>query len=767
MLLALALAAAAASFAPPAEGKTGSETGYARIERACPPPQPGEATCFALLRRPVAASQAGAPGVHPFTLRAGAASAGPAGGLTPAQLASAYGYGPSATGGTQTVAIVDAFDDPKIEADLAAFDAEYKLAPCTEADKCFEKVGQTGEPTSLPAADKEGWSVEISLDVEAVHAACPNCKILLVEANNSEFRNLGAAVKAAATLGATEISNSYGGYEFKPSAEEEADYTRPGVVVAAATGDQGWNSWVRAYEHFAPPAPARPNTPSSLPSVVAVGGTSLKLTAGETRASETVWNDDGTPFSRPTFVEGATGGGCSIDFAAPLWQQDVAGFPATGCGSKRSAADVAAVADPLTGFDIFDSFNCGEVCKRFKNGKSWLTIGGTSLSTPLISAMYALAGGANGVSFPALTLYGHLGDASATFDVTQGGNGYCNEAGASCGVDETLAKEGLPEWRFDCEGTTSCNASGGFDGPSGVGAPASLRLFEPLLPTASITLPSRLLSGVPLGFSAAGSTDPYPGGTTGTTYSWTFGDGATASGAAPSHTYTAAGSYTVKLTITDGYGLKSAAKTAEISVAEPSAKETADEEAARHKGEEEAAKHKAEEEAARHKGEEEAAKRKAEEEAAARTRAGEEAARKAAETPLPGSGSTGIASFTATSPDATLVGSSLKASANGAFTVKIGCPAGESSCEGTVTVQTAGAVLATAKARVLRLASSAFKVAGGKVVAVTLRLSRKGRSLLARKRSLRVSVTIASHDPAGASHTGHAAPSLRAAGRRR
>jgi hypothetical protein len=774
IIVPLALAAAAASFAPAvAQANKSVETGYARIERACPAPHVGEATCFALVRHRVAASEAGRPGVHPFALRTGAASSGPAGGLTPAQLASAYGYEPSTGGNGQTVAIVDAFDDPNIEADLAAFDTEYHLAACTEANKCFKKVGQTGLTTALPAADKTGWSVEIALDVEAVHATCPGCEILLVEANNPEFTNLAKATNKAVELGATEVSNSYGGAETKVPAAEAA-YNHPGVVITAATGDLGWDSWSEFNEGFPPPAPPRPNIPSTLPTVVSVGGTSLQLNASEKRSAETVWNGNG-PNDSSEFIEGAAGGGCSTLYTAQLWQQSTPGYSAAGCAGKRLNADVSAVADPLTGFDIFDTYNCGSVCEQFRNGKSWLTIGGTSLSTPLISAMYGLAGGAKGVNYPALTLYGHLGGADV-FDVTKGGNGYCDDEGKACGVNaqvEELAEE-FPELagvKLDCEGTTACNAAIGFDGPTGVGTPASLSLFEPLLPTASITLPATLVTGVPLAFSAAGSADPYPGGTTGASYGWTFGDGGSGSGLTPSHTYTAPGKFSVTLTVTDGYGFKSVPKTTEITVTELTAKE---EEAAKHKAEEEAAaKHKAEEEAAaKHKAEEEAAaKHKAEEEAAAAARASEEAARKAAEALVPGVGSVGsvgVAGFKAlANPDATLSGSSLRAGANGAFTVKISCPAGESTCEGTITVQTASAVVASARARVLTLAAGSFKIPGGKTVPVQLRLSRKGRLLLARKQTLRVRVKIAAHDPTGASHTGAATASLRAAKKHR
>jgi hypothetical protein len=759
-IVVMALASQLTNAAPAQATVAAGASGYARIQPACQPPQPAHASCFALIRQAVPATEAGRPGVRRFTAPgrgSSSATAGPAGGLTPADLAGAYNYAPTATGTGQTVAIVDAFDDPKIEQDLKEFDSHYELAECTTANGCFKKVGQTGETTSLPEADKTAWSVEISLDVEAVHAACPNCKILLVEANSTSFVDLAAAVDEAVALGANEVSNSYGGYEESWAAEVEPDYHHPGVVIAAATGDRGWSSWAAANEGFAPSSPAAPNIPSSLPDVVAVGGTTLEL-AGEKRASETVWNGNG-PLNTSPFIEGATGGGCSLVFTAPLWQQDAAGFGATGCGTKRSTGDVAAVADPLTGFDIFDTYNCGPSCAGVKG---WLTIGGTSLSTPLISAMYALAGGPAGVGFPALTLYGHFKDASAISDVTKGGNGYCDDEGKACGINAELAEEGLGRFRFDCEGTTSCNATSGFDGPSGVGAPASLSLFKPLLPTAVITLPAKLVTGVPLAFGAAGSTDPYPGGTTGASYSWTFGDGGSGSGLTPSHTYSSPGKFAVTLTVTDGYGFKSGPKTTELTVTEHTAKETKEEEeAAKHKAEEEAAKHKAEEEAGRKAGEE--AAKKVAEEVAARARAAEEAARTAAETHS--TGSTGIASFTVTNPDATLASSSLLAPANGSFTVKIACPAGETSCEGTVTVQTAGAVVASAKAHVLTMATGTFKVAGGKVATIKLHLSRKARSLLARKHTLRVRVTIASHDPSGSSHTSRALATLRASGK--
>jgi PKD repeat protein len=776
--LACAVLASCLMATPAASASAPPGTGYARVHSACGAPAPGSATCFALVREPVPPTAAGQAGVVPYALHAGASISGPAGGLTPAQLASAYGYDPTVGGTGQTVAIVDAYDDPSIEEDLGKFDSEYKLAECTKVNGCFKKVSQTGSTTTLPAADKSGWSAEIALDVEAVRAGCLNCKILLVEANSPTFANLEAAVNEAVALGATEVSNSYGGAEGAISSSEQAAYSHPGVVIAASTGDSGYYGWTSVNEHVFPPE--RPNLPASLPSVVAVGGTTLRLTSGGTRLSETVWNGNGPVDEREN--QGASGGGCSKVFTAQPWQQHVAGFAATGCGSKRLDADVSAVADPLTGFDIYDSYKCGEYCENTGLGGGWLTIGGTSLSAPLVTSLYGLAGGAGGVSYPALTLYGHLGD-SSLFDVTAGGNGFCDGAPVSaCGHPDAPGYFGPPAAiHVDCEYTTECDAATGFDGPSGVGAPSSLNLFKPVLPVALITPPAKLKVGVAASFSASTSSDPYPGGSV-TGYAWNWGDGTSeSSGVGPSHAYATSGEHLVTLTVTDNYGLKSAPATHTVKVAtlkeaeeevkkeeeEAAAKKKAEEEAAaKKKAEEEAAtKKKAEEEAAtKKKAEEAATKKKAEEEASAKRKAEEEASAKRkteeeAAAKVTSSLGGGVAGFqtglVAPIPNVTLTGTSFQVSPSGALTVKLSCPAGESTCAGNVTLRTLSAVLAAAKrkASVLTLASGSFTVPGGKVGSVTLHLSGKARKLLARSHTLRVRATILAHDPAGATHT--------------
>ncbi len=443
---------------------------YAKVHQVCAAPKPGDAACFALALLPAPASAAGA---RPYQLGAGSSSRGPAGGLTPGDLASAYGFLPSLGGVGQTIAIVDAYDDPNIEQDLSTFDIEYGLAACTKANGCFRKVSQTGSTKSFPPADTSGWSLEETLDVETVHSACQSCKILLVEANSESLANLAASVNEGVDLGANEVSNSYGAPESQMGESEQAAYDHPGVVITASAGDSGYLNWdyVAAFLK----APEMPDAPASLPDVVAVGGTSLKLKLNGTRKSESVWNDSGRP-SRKEFERfSASGGGCSTLFTAPSWQQGAPGWVSTGCGTKRLDNDISAVADPYTGFDVYDSYVYEP---EFTPG--WVTVGGTSLSSPLIAALYGLAGGSHGVSSPASTLYTHLGETSALYDVTIGGNGYCDgEEPGPCG--EPTINEELGD--VDCVGIFSCDAAPGFDGPSGVGTPNGLGAFNGPLQT--------------------------------------------------------------------------------------------------------------------------------------------------------------------------------------------------------------------------------------------------------------------------------------------
>ena len=177
---------------------------------------------------------------------------------------------------------------------------------------------------------------------------CVNCaRSLSSTLNTSSNPDLAAAVQTAVRLKATEISNSYGSPE---SSQDAGDYNHPGVVITAAAGDDGYYSFD---ELGASGSVNAPYTPAALPTVVAVGGTSLYLGQTGGRQSETVWNDNGV---KDVFEQvlgqalGAGGGGCSVRFTAPKWQQRVAGWAATGCGSRRLVSDISAVAVSAYGF---------------------------------------------------------------------------------------------------------------------------------------------------------------------------------------------------------------------------------------------------------------------------------------------------------------------------------------------------------------------------------------------------------------------------------
>ena len=298
------------------------------------------------------------------------ASPGPAG-YHPADLISAYKLN-VAKGTGQTIAIVDAFDNPKAEADLAFYRKTFGLPACTTANKCFRKVNQNGTAAPLPAFNKQ-WGVEISLDLDMASAICPHCHLLLVEASSATFPNLGAAVNRAALMHATEISNSYGGPEGGASA---ADYNHPGIPITVSSGDSAYA--------------AGPQTPADFSTVTAVGGTSLTRVTGGRGWKEAVW--------------AKTGSGCSTVIAKPTWQHD------TSC-AMRLIADVAAVADPNTGVAIYDTY--GE--------RGFMVAGGTSAAAPIIAGVYALAG--NGARLnDAHLAYSRTAN---LFDVTTGKNGTC------------------------------------------------------------------------------------------------------------------------------------------------------------------------------------------------------------------------------------------------------------------------------------------------------------------------------------------------------
>ena len=470
--LGLSAPAAAGSAAPPAASEY-------RTLPVCHAPSPGHASCLALALAPRTA--AARLRMHQLA-RVHSAAIGTASPtactqvfpacLTPQNLNDAYfpGEKPEAPGSEpQTIALVDAYNDPNIEDDLKVYDEAFGLPACTEANGCFKKVNQKGEvgrpPTTKGEAEKEeaeGWALEISTDVEAAHAVCQNCHIELVEANDSAYANLVTAEETAVQIaGVGEISNSWGGPEAELTNPEIAAFNHPGIVITASAGDDGylnWDLWKTEPLNF-----DEPDFPASSPDVVAVGGTRLTLSSSGTWGGESVWNDD-----HEGSGEGASGGGCSLRFGAQAWQRDTPDWPAVGCEDRRAVADVSADADPDSGVAVYDSvpYPYEEAGKAKVEAPRWLPIGGTSLASPIIAAMFALAGGAHGVAYPAQTLYSHLSsaalhDVAPQAGISAGGNGECDDEYSSCsGSMKPLSP-------FDCgEGALICNAAVGYDGPT-------------------------------------------------------------------------------------------------------------------------------------------------------------------------------------------------------------------------------------------------------------------------------------------------------------
>lgn len=330
-------------------------------------------------------------------------------GLSPAKFHSAYNL-PTTVSTHHKIAIVDAFSNPNIYGDLKHYVETYglpKFRRCTSATQgnCFLVLNQSGKTSPLPPPNA-GWATEIALDVEVAHAICQNCRIELFEANSNSFANLKAAVNTAAKRGAEVISNSYGAYG--ADCTGMSAYDKVHVAITVSAGDSG----------FGVACPAVLNT------VVAVGGTTLNLNGDGSYNSETVWSDSGS--------------GCSSANAARAWQTATATWGATGC-TGRGMNDVSAVADPNTGAAVYDSYGAG----------GWVQVGGTSLSAPLIGAVYALAGNSSTWNYPAQSVYLSPG---SLHDVTSGSTG-------SCG------------------GSLACTAGVGFDVPTGVGTPNGLGGF--------------------------------------------------------------------------------------------------------------------------------------------------------------------------------------------------------------------------------------------------------------------------------------------------
>jgi subtilase family serine protease len=342
-------------------------------------------------------------------------------GYGPSTFQSAYGLtaASAADGSGTTVAVVDAYNDPTAASDLATYRSAAGLPALTSGQ--FTQYNQNGATSPLPAtapADDD-WTLEESLDVDMVSAICPLCKIDLVEANNDSGTGLYVAEETAATtLGAKYISNSWGGSESSTDLTYDSEYFGvSGVVYTASAGDSGYQGGV-IY-------------PATSPHVVAVGGTSLNTSSNSRGWTESVWDTSST--------EG-TGSGCSSNEPQPSWQASLSVI--TAVCAQRVDNDVAADADPNTGAAVYDTTN--------GNG-GWNEVGGTSESSPMIAAVFALAGNnGNGGNNAADSIYTHT---SNLYDVTSGSNGSCGSS-------------------------ILCTAKTGYDGPTGWGTPDGLTAFQ-------------------------------------------------------------------------------------------------------------------------------------------------------------------------------------------------------------------------------------------------------------------------------------------------
>lgn len=458
---ALPASAAAITIAQAKASLTNATTGMSDAsslvpQPACELPAPGHAGCLAQF---LAVRQTGErvhprlrPSTYPnrlLSVRARSATSAGAAAVAsatspvpapqpggPAYLQQAYDVGALAqvAGGNQTIAIVDAYDDPTAESDLATYRSAFNLPPCTSANNhCFQKVNEWGNAQPLPSTPpkgKTGWETEIALDLDAVSALCPNCKIELVEAFSDEITDLAEGQYAAAHLTPTPsvITDSWGAVPAGQTSQSAANseqawlqnpgrFTFSGIATVAASGDLGYLGTGPNQQCQGGNSQASCNVyPAALPGVTAVGGTTMVPSNGSgvqaaRGVGEVAWS--------------GTGSGCDTTEAKPAWQTD------KGC-KGRSYNDLSADADPTTGLDVYNTSDGG-----------WEIVGGTSEASPLVAAYYALVAAGT--------------DPSWAYDTAQNQPGVFNDP--LSGSDGTCNSSIL----------YICNAGAGYDGPTGLG----------------------------------------------------------------------------------------------------------------------------------------------------------------------------------------------------------------------------------------------------------------------------------------------------------
>lgn len=307
----------------------------------------------------------------------------------------------------QTVAVIDAYNDPNAQSDLATYRSAWGLPVCSAGNGCFRKVNQNGDEGNYPPGNM-GWGLEISGDLDMVSAICPRCHILLVEATSNTFTNLFAAEREAVRLGAHMVSLSWGSGEFSGESSYDSTLDRARVEVTASSGDGAYQGGVQY--------------PSASPYVTSAGGTELTPAASKRGWIEKTWVTAGS--NPPTQ---GSGSGCSAYEPKPKWQKD------QGC-TRRTTADVSAVAANVLGYDSYES-----------GGGGWYFFFGTSLSAPIVAAVYGLAGNAAAQTVAGAVLpYSHR---THFYDITRG-----------------LATGACPHRYL-------CKAIRGYDGPTGLGTP--------------------------------------------------------------------------------------------------------------------------------------------------------------------------------------------------------------------------------------------------------------------------------------------------------
>ncbi|MEU6218486.1 S53 family peptidase [Streptomyces sp. NPDC047022] len=353
-------------------------------------PEPDRAACLATIRTDLPPMSSVSPNTKPP-------------GYGPRDIRSAYdlyGRHRHGHGRGRTVAITVAFHNPDLESDLAVYRRQFRLPPCTKANGCLRQINQHGGLTP-PSGTNSGWALESALDVDAVSAACPRCRILVVESDDNLLGNLLAAVDQAVTQGAKVVSNSWGATAGEFPLETLFDHhfrDNPGVAFTFPAGNGGYGT----------------TYPAASPYVTSVGGTSLSRAHNRRGWTESAWS--------------GTGSGCSLYEPKPPFQHDPL------C-ANRTLNDLSAVADPTTGLAVYNTFGAF--------GTGWQVVGGTSLSTALVAAMYALAGNPAPGTYPNSYPYARP---YAFNDITTGANGTCG-------------------------GTYLCTAGPGYDGPTGIGTP--------------------------------------------------------------------------------------------------------------------------------------------------------------------------------------------------------------------------------------------------------------------------------------------------------